>query len=73
MVASLTRLMPVLRGHFRSRARLEAENLVLRLQLSVLNQRSPVRLRLSNLDRLILVWTSPRIIWTLTDRRDCRM
>jgi hypothetical protein len=41
MVASLTRLMLVIRGQVRSRARLEAENLALRQQLSVLYRRSP--------------------------------
>jgi hypothetical protein len=56
MVAFLTRLMLVIRGQVRSRARLEAENLVLRQQLSVLYRRSPAGLRLRNLDRLILVW-----------------
>jgi hypothetical protein len=56
MAAFLTRLILVLRGHFRSRVSLEAENLVLRQQLSVLNRRSPARLRLRNIDRLILVW-----------------
>ena len=56
MVAFLTRLMLVLRAGFESRARLEAENLVLRQQLLVLNRRSPARRRLRNLDRLILVW-----------------
>jgi hypothetical protein len=56
MVAFLTRLMFVIRGHLRSRGRLEAENLVLRQQLSVLNRRSPARLRLRNFDRLVLVW-----------------
>ncbi len=56
MLAFLTRLMLVIRGHVRSRARLEAENLVLRQQPSVLNRRSPSRVRLRNLDRLLSVW-----------------
>jgi Integrase core domain len=56
MVAFLTRLMLVLRTRLKSRARLEAENLVLRQQLLVLNRRLPARLRLRNIDRLILVW-----------------
>jgi hypothetical protein len=56
MVALLTRLMLVLRARFMSRARLEAENLVLRQQLLVLNHRLPARLLLRNIDRLILVW-----------------
>jgi hypothetical protein len=56
MVTLLTRLMLVLRASFESRARLEAENLVLRRQLLVLNRRLSRRLRLRNLDRLIFVW-----------------
>lgn len=56
MVTVLTRLMLVLRAGFESRARLEAENLVLRQQLLVLNRRLPGRLRLRNIDRLIFVW-----------------
>ena len=55
MVAFLTRLILVLRGHIRSRANLEAENLVLRQQLSVLNRRSPAQLRLRKFARLVLV------------------
>ena len=55
MVALLTRLMLVLRASFESRARLEAENLVLRRQLLLLNRRLSRRLRLRNLDRLIFV------------------
>ena len=40
-------------GQFRSRASLEAENLVLRHQLNILRRRSPKRQTLSNIDRLI--------------------
>ena len=40
----------------KSRARLGAENLVLRQQLNVLMRKVPKRLRLSNSDRLLLVW-----------------
>ncbi|SRR5271170_594271 len=40
-------------GLFRSRASLEAENLALRHQLSVLRRRSLKRLTFSNIDRLI--------------------
>ena len=38
------------------RARLEAENVVLRYQLNVLRRTAPKRPKLTNLDRLILVW-----------------
>jgi Integrase core domain len=66
MVAFLAQLMLVWRAHFESRARLEAENLVLRQQLLVLNRRLPARLRLRNIDRLILVWLY-RLLPTLLD------
>jgi hypothetical protein len=41
---------------FKSRRRLEAENLFLRHQLSVALRRAPSRLRLSGCDRALLVW-----------------
>src|SRR5665213_2370001 len=40
----------------RSRARLEAEILVLRHQLNVLRRAAPMRPRLTSIDRLIFVW-----------------
>jgi hypothetical protein len=52
-------------GLFRSRAALQAEILVLRHQLIVLRRRSPKRLVLSNIDRLVLVNLyrfSPRVL-----------
>src|SRR5215813_9206911 len=45
----------VLIGLFRSRAALEAEILVLRHQLNVLQRKSPKRATLSSIDRLLLV------------------
>ena len=42
-------------GLFRSRAALEAEILVLRHQLNVLRRKSPTRVALSSIDRLVLV------------------
>lgn len=42
-------------GLFRSRAALEAEILVLRHQLNILRRRSPKRVTLSSIDRLLLV------------------
>ena len=39
-----------------TRARLEAENLLLRQQLVVLRRKSLKRVRLWNIDRLLLVW-----------------
>jgi hypothetical protein len=41
---------------FKSRCRLEAENLFLRHQLSIALRRAPPRLRLHNGDRALLVW-----------------
>jgi hypothetical protein len=56
MVAFLTQLLLVIRSWFTRRARLEAENIVLRQQLVVLRRKSPTRVRLWNIDRLLLVW-----------------
>jgi transposase InsO family protein len=55
----------VLIGLFRSRAALEAEILVLRHQLNVLRRKSPKRVALSSIDRLLLVALyrlSPRVL-----------
>src|SRR6187401_920501 len=41
---------------FKSRLRLEAENLFLRHQLSIALRRAPPRLRLRGSDRALLVW-----------------
>ncbi len=41
---------------FKSRRRLEAENLFLRHQLSIALRRAPPRLRLRGSDRALLVW-----------------
>ena len=56
MLGWLTRIVLVLRSLFAVRAAREAEILVLRQQLLVLNRKSPKRARLRNIDRLILVW-----------------
>src|SRR5262245_39701865 len=42
-------------GLFRSRAAIEAENLVLRHQLNVLRRKSPKRVALGSIDRVVLV------------------
>jgi hypothetical protein len=52
----LKQMACVLSLRFKSRARLEAENLVLRQQLNVLIRKLPKRLALKNSDRLLLVW-----------------
>src|SRR6202035_2591368 len=56
MFAFLTSLLLVARSRLRSRASLEAENLVLRQQVIVLSRQSRSRVRLRNIDRLIFVW-----------------
>jgi hypothetical protein len=49
-------ILGVLASLFRSRAKLEAENLVLRQQINVLRRRMPKQPDLNNTDRLLLVW-----------------
>jgi len=47
-----------LRGAFKSRSRLEAENAVLRHQLNIAQRKRSTPIRLSNFDRTFLVWLS---------------
>jgi hypothetical protein len=54
-VAGCRAIWSLLIGLFRSRATLEAENLVLRQQILVLRRTAPKRLSFNALDRLILV------------------
>src|SRR5215469_417678 len=56
MVALLSRIVLALRSLLEVSASREAEILILRQQLLVLSRRSPKRIRLRNIDRLILVW-----------------
>jgi hypothetical protein len=56
MFALLTKLLLIARSRLRSRASLEAENLVLRQQAIVLSRKSRSRVRLRNTDRMIFVW-----------------
>ena len=56
MFAFLTKLPLVARSRLKSRARLEAEILVLRQQVIVLSRKSRSRVCLRNVDRLIFVW-----------------
>jgi hypothetical protein len=56
IVAILAQLLLAIRSRFARRARLEAENLILRQQLIVLRRQRPKRVRLWNIDRLLLVW-----------------
>lgn len=56
MLAFLTKFLLVARSHLRSQARLQAEILMLRQQVSVLSRKPASRARLRNLDRLLFVW-----------------
>ncbi len=56
MVEFLTKLLLVARSRMKSRARLEAENIVLRQQVIVLSRKCRSRVWLRNIDRLIFVW-----------------
>jgi hypothetical protein len=56
MTDLLKLIVGVLASLFRSRAKLEAENLVLRQQINVLRRREPKRPHLNNTDRFLFVW-----------------
>src|ERR1700730_15178544 len=56
MIGFLILLLHVLVSPFKTRARLEAEIVLLRHQLSVLRQRVPSKPRLTLADRLLFVW-----------------
>src|ERR1700716_713242 len=56
MTDLLRLILAILASLFKSRAELEAENLVLRQQISVLRRRMPKRPALKNIDRLLFVW-----------------
>jgi hypothetical protein len=56
MFAYLLKLLLIARTRLKSRASLEAENLLLRQQVIVLSRKSRSRVRLRNIDRLIFVW-----------------
>jgi hypothetical protein len=56
MLAFLIKVLLGARSRLKSRASLVAENLVLRQQVNVLSRKARSRVRLRNIDRLILVW-----------------
>ena len=56
MPALVIRFLLALRSAIEARASREAEILVLRQQLLVVNRKSAARLRLRNIDLLMLVW-----------------
>jgi hypothetical protein len=58
MVAILHSLGMFIVDLFKSRCRLEAENLFLRHQLSIALRRTPARVRLRGSDRVLLVWVA---------------
>jgi hypothetical protein len=49
-------ILNVLASLFKSRAKLEAENLVLRQQINVLRRQTPKQPHLNNPDRFLFVW-----------------
>src|SRR5664279_3602821 len=56
MTEPLKLIFGVLASLFKSRAKLEAEILVLRQQINVLRRRAPKRPHLNNTDRFLFVW-----------------
>src|SRR5713226_7673960 len=56
MTDLLRLILAILASLFKSRAELEAENLVLRQQIIGLRRRMPKRPALTNIDRLLFVW-----------------
>jgi hypothetical protein len=56
MLAILHSLVMFVADLFKSRYRLEAENLFLRHQLNIALRRAPSRLRLYGSDRALLIW-----------------
>jgi hypothetical protein len=49
-------ILGILASLFKSRAKLEAEILILRQQINVLRRRAPKRPHLNNTDRFLFVW-----------------
>src|ERR1700681_2367065 len=56
MTDLLKLILGVLASLFKSRAKLEAEVLILRQQINVLRRQSPKRPHLNNMDRILFVW-----------------
>ena len=56
MLAILHLLTTLVADLFKSRRRLEVENLFLRHQLNIILRRPPQRLRLQGSDRALMVW-----------------
>jgi hypothetical protein len=69
MIGFLILLLHVLISPFKTQARLEAEIVLLRHQLSVLRQRVPLKPRLTVADRVLFVWLYrlfPSVLNTVT-------
>ena len=49
-------ILGILASLFKSRAKLEAEIMILRQQINVLRRRAPTRPHLNNTDRFLFVW-----------------
>ena len=56
MIAFLSLLLHVMVSPLKTRARLEAEIVLLRCQLNVLRRRVPSKPKLTTADRLLFVW-----------------
>ena len=56
MTDLLKLILGLLASLFRSRVKLEVENLILRQQINVLRRRMPKRPDLNNTDRILFVW-----------------
>ena len=56
MTDLLELILAILASPFKSRAELQAENLILRQQINVLSRRMPKRPALTNVDRFLFVW-----------------
>ncbi len=72
MVEFLRKFRLVVRSRLKSRARLEAENLVLRQQVIVLSRKSRSRVQLRYIDRLVFLWLYrlfPSILNAITVQR----
>jgi hypothetical protein len=63
MIEFLIKLLLGARTKLKSRARLEAENIVLRQQVIVLSRKARSRARLRNIDRLIFGWLYRSFPW----------
>src|ERR1700730_3791443 len=71
MIAFLILFLHVLVSPFRTRARLEAEIIVLRHQLNVLRRRVPSKPKLTIADRLLFVWLYRLFPSVLERRHNC--